>query len=91
MISANKLYKQSGSTLPFSNWLEREKAKGKFIPHKEAMEEFYNADGSEQIPEEGEPQEIKKESVDKKQMNERLIRTAFILFLGYFVYKSIKK
>jgi hypothetical protein len=32
--SANQIWKESGTTLSFSEWLEREKAKGSFIPNK---------------------------------------------------------
>jgi len=46
MLSANAMYKQSGSTLSFKDWLEREKNKGKFIPNIQAQMEFENADGS---------------------------------------------
>ena len=89
MLSANKLYKQSGSTLPFKDWLEREKAKGKFIPNVEAMEEFYNADGTEQTP--AETTEIKKADVDKAQMTSKILRVGLIVLLGYVIYKNYKK
>jgi hypothetical protein len=89
MLSANKLYKQSGSTLPFKDWLEREKAKGKFIPNVEAMEEFYNADGTEEAP--AETTEIKKADVDKAQLTSKILRVGLIVLLGYFVYKNYKK
>jgi len=46
MLSANAMYKESGSTLSFKDWLEREKNKGKFIPNIQAQMEFENADGS---------------------------------------------
>lgn len=32
--SANQIWKESGTTLKFSDWIEREKAKGSFIPNK---------------------------------------------------------
>jgi hypothetical protein len=89
MLSANRLYKQSGSTLAFKDWLEREKAKGKFIPNVEAMEEFYNADGDEQTPAEG--NEIKKADVDKAQMTSKILRVGLIVLLGYVIYKNYKK
>jgi hypothetical protein len=89
MLSANKLYKQSGSTLPFKDWLEREKAKGKFIPNVEAMEEFYNADGTEEAP--AETTEIKKADVDKAQMTSKILRVGLIVLLGYVIYKNYKK
>lgn len=31
---ANQLWKESGTTLGFRDWLEREKAKGSYIPNK---------------------------------------------------------
>lgn len=31
---ANQIWKESGTTLGFTEWLEREKAKGSFIPNK---------------------------------------------------------
>lgn len=39
--SANQLWKESNTTLPFKNWLEREKEKGQFIPNKK----FFNISG----------------------------------------------
>jgi hypothetical protein len=33
-VSANQIWKESGTTLSFAQWLEREKAKGAFIPNK---------------------------------------------------------
>jgi hypothetical protein len=89
MLSANKLYKQSGSTLPFKDWLEREKNKGKFIPNVEAMEKFYNADGSETTT--TNDNEISKADYENNQVTNRLIKTALIVALGYFVYKTWKK
>jgi hypothetical protein len=32
--SANQLWKESGTTLSFKNWIEREKQKGMLIPNK---------------------------------------------------------
>lgn len=46
MISANKLYQESGSSLSFKEWLEREKAKGNFIPNANAIEQFNSVDGT---------------------------------------------
>jgi hypothetical protein len=47
MGSANKVYRESGSSLPFKDWLEREKNKGSFIPNAQALKEFENFDGEE--------------------------------------------
>jgi hypothetical protein len=90
MLSANKLYKESGTTLSFKEWLEREKAKGKFIPNVEAMEEFVNADGG--VSEEtSEKPEITAKSVENKQMITSIVRVGFIAVLAYFVYQTIKR
>jgi hypothetical protein len=35
--SANKLWKESNTSLSFKDWLEREKSKGIFIPNKKFM------------------------------------------------------
>lgn len=46
---ANQLWKESGSLLPFKDWLQREKDKGRFLPNKK-LEEFNNIDGDEVTP-----------------------------------------
>lgn len=89
MLSANKLYKESGTTLSFKEWLEREKAKGKFIPNVEAMEEFVNADGGAS-EESSEKPEITAKSVENKQMFGSIARVGLIVVLAYFVYRTIK-
>lgn len=43
MTSANQLYKNSGSTLPFKEWLKREQLKGNLKAEKK---EFVNATGA---------------------------------------------
>ena len=42
--SANKMYKISGSDLPFKEWLKREQLKGKLDVHES---KFYNAGGDD--------------------------------------------
>ena len=44
--SANKMYKTSGSDLPFKEWLKREQLKGKLDVHDS---KFFNADGDDDI------------------------------------------
>lgn len=89
MLSANKLYKESGTTLSFKEWLDREKAKGKFIPNVEAMEEFVNADGGTQEIS-SEQVEITAKSVENKQMFTSIARVGLVVILAYFVYRTIK-
>jgi len=43
MTSANQTYKQSGSELPFKEWLKREQLRGKLDVHED---QFHNATGS---------------------------------------------
>ena len=42
MISANKIYKESKSKLPFKEWLKREQIKGTMEVH----DDYVNANGS---------------------------------------------
>jgi hypothetical protein len=90
MLSANKLYKESGTTLSFKDWLEREKSKGKFIPNVEAIEEFHNADGSTDAETSTEPVKTAAE-VESKQMITQVVRVTLILTLAYFIYRTINK
>jgi hypothetical protein len=77
--SANQLYRESGSTLPFKQWIEREKEKGIFIPNIEAQNEMMNVIGSGS------------EGSDKPNHLVRNIAVlAIIGVLGYFVYRTIK-
>jgi hypothetical protein len=47
MKSANQLYKESGTTLSFKDWIEREKSKGVHIPNVEANTEMLSLLGDE--------------------------------------------
>jgi hypothetical protein len=38
--SATKQWKESGTTLPFKDWIERKKSQGHFIVNKSAQEQF---------------------------------------------------
>lgn len=42
--SANQIWKESGSTLSFKDWLQREKDKGRFLPNK-TLSEFNSIEG----------------------------------------------
>ena len=41
--SANQLWKESNTRLPFSVWIEREKDKGMYIPNKFVQDSIANA------------------------------------------------
>jgi hypothetical protein len=81
MISANKIYKESGSSLPFKDWLEREKNKGHFIPNAQALKEFQNFDGEESTE-----TNIKGEFIGSNVMRNTLI----VLGLGIGIYLFYK-
>ena len=86
MYSANQLYKQSGSTLPFKDWLEREKQKGKFIPNLAAQEEFFNANGEDNAIDSPKDTNIIGSVVSKNLM------IAVVLGIGiYAIYKVVNK
>jgi hypothetical protein len=90
MVSANRLWKQSGSNLPFKDWLDREKAKGEFIPNIQAQEEFNNADGSETtaIADGG---DLFKKKVVGSIIGKNLLIIGVLVVGGYFLYKTYKK
>jgi hypothetical protein len=44
--SPNKLWRESGTSLRFADWIEREKSKGNFMVNKK-FEDFFNANGIE--------------------------------------------
>jgi hypothetical protein len=83
MISANKIYQQSGSSLPFKEWIAREKAKGNFIPNAVAMETFQNADGTEENTDCGCGE---KESKTPAMKNLVFVALAGILIYGIYKY-----
>jgi hypothetical protein len=82
MISANKLYQQSGSSLSFKDWLEREKAKGMFIPNANALEEFNNADASNQTKTE--------EKTDNTALVRNVAIVGAIVIFGYLILRNRK-
>jgi hypothetical protein len=84
MGSANKVYRESGSSLPFKDWLDREKNKGSFIPNAQALKEFENFDGEEN------PKEVINEFAKNSNMNTILI-VAMVGLVLFGVYKFTKK
>jgi hypothetical protein len=90
MISANRLWKESGSNLPFKDWLEREKAKGEFIPNIQAQEEFNNADGGDEPqPPQGNPLKGKLET--GSIIGKNLLIIGALAIGVYFIYKTYYK
>jgi hypothetical protein len=91
MVSANRLWKQSGSTLPFKHWLEGEKSRGRFIPNVLAQEEFNNADGSDEPTEEPTKTDVKSKLEVGSVIGKNLLIISAIAIGIYFVYTTYKK
>jgi hypothetical protein len=91
MISANRLWKSSGSNLPFKDWLEREKAKGEFIPNIQAQEEFNNADGGEDTAIADGGDLFKKKIEVGSIIGKNLLIIGVVAVSVYFLYKTYKK
>lgn len=84
MGSANKVYRDSGSSLPFKDWLEREKNKGSFIPNAQALKEFENFDGDANLKEE------KTELVKDSTIN-TIVIVAVVGIVLFGIYKFTRK
>ena len=84
MGSANKVYRESGSSLPFKDWLEREKNKGSFIPNAQALKDFENFDGEENQTEK------KTELVTNSPMN-TIVIVAVVGIVIFGIYKFTRK
>lgn len=99
--SANQLWRESGSTLSFKNWLEREKDKGRFLPNKQLKE--FNSFDSESSSKSNQNiiQDVLKEKKQKANPNEvklglskSIIVISITLVLGaigYNIYIKNKK
>jgi hypothetical protein len=96
--SANQLWKESGSTLSFKNWLQREKDKGRFLPNKKLME-FNSVDGDSNVKS---SQELIQETLNKNKSNavpknityglsKAVILISATLILGAVAYKIYQK
>lgn len=87
MMGANQMYRLSGSSLPFKEWLENEKAKGVVIPNKPALDAFLNMDAATPATSQTEQGNEKNVRIAKN-----LFRTAVLLGAAVMIYKLwIKK
>jgi ABC-type phosphate transport system substrate-binding protein len=80
MKSANQLYKESGTTLSFRDWIEREKSKGIHIPNVEANNEMLNLLGDEK----------NEEPKSNKQLVRNVLFVVGALALAYVGYRYVK-
>ena len=94
--SANQIWKESGSSLSFKNWLQREKDKGRFLPNKQLME-FNSADGESEL---SDNQKIIQETLKNNKsievpkkvgLDKVVIIGSILLVLGGIAYKIYQK
>lgn len=94
--SANQIWKESGSTLSFKSWLQREKDKGRFLPNKQLME-FNSIEGENEITEN---QKIIQQTLKKNKSNDipkkygldkLVIMVSVAIVLGGVAYKIYQK
>lgn len=94
--SANQIWKESGSTLSFKSWLQREKDKGRFLPNKQLME-FNSIEGENEITEN---QKIIQQTLKKNKSNDIpqkygldkiVIMVSVAIVLGGVAYKIYQK
>jgi len=85
--SANQRYKESGSTLPFKEWLNREKAKGEIIFQKGVSDEIKKEVG----------ENLEKPKMEDKNKNKilgldkRILVLSAVVILGAVAYKMYVK
>lgn len=76
--SANQIWKESGTSLPFKDWLQREKDKGVFLPNKKLME-FNDANGEgEQV----DSRTLIQETLKNKNKNQSVLDNKNALLIG---------
>jgi len=81
--SANQQYKLSGSSLSFTEWIEREKAKGVVIP-KEGVTDVFETEMSKV------EQEVEVEPKNSKRvlgLNRNMLMLSGLVIVGAIAYK----
>ena len=77
--SANQLYRESGSSLPFKEWIQREKDKGIFIKNK-VLEEVTQ-------PEDNQEKELLSVAKFDFGIPKWVLATGGVIIVGALVYK----
>jgi|TARA_Y100000114_G_scaffold157153_1_gene187471 hypothetical protein len=91
-MGANQMYKESGSTLPFTQWLNREKAKGVVIPQK-GVSDTIDEDLQKQLIGENE-KEFSNFTDDKNKifgLNKTILILSGVIIIGAIAYKVYVK
>ena len=99
--SANQIWRESGSTLSFKTWLQREKDKGRFLPNKQLMEfnsfssENEISDSRELIQKTLADNKTKSNTKDvTKGLSKAVLAVSFLLVavgIGYKIYNKQSK
>ena len=83
--SANQRYKESGSSLPFKDWIEREKAKGIVLPQDGVTDVF------EETKAKLESNEDKKPNNKIIGLDKRILMLSVLIVVGAVAYKYLYK
>lgn len=83
--SANQRYKESGSSLSFKDWIEREKAKGIVIPQIGVTDVF------EETKAKLESKENKKPNNKIVGLDKRILMLSALVIVGAVAYKYLGK
>ena len=95
-LSANQQYKLSGSTLPFKDWLNREKQKGEVIPKSGVSDvledalllEDYSSSGVDPIKE---PKSIEYKKSTVLGLSKPILMLSVLVIVGAVAYKYYYK
>lgn len=89
---ANQLWRESGTTLSFAEWIQREKDKGRFLPNKmvDSIANSIKSDLGIDVPKET----IVKKDTSIVGLSKPIIAVSIFIVIGaiaYTIYKKIKK
>lgn len=87
MLSANQKYKQSGSSLPFKEWLNREKAKGVVVPQKGVTDVYLGFTNETNETVENKEKKETTNSKDVFGLNRNILAISTVIVLGALAYK----
>tara|TARA_Y100000389_G_C17401326_1_gene485504 strand:+ start:324 stop:635 length:312 start_codon:yes stop_codon:yes gene_type:complete len=94
-LSANQQYKLSGSTLPFKDWLNREKEKGEVIPKSGVSDVLEDALLNSNLTDEVDIYDVELKKEDKKStvlgLSKPILMLSVLVIVGAVAYKYYYK
>lgn len=93
-MSANQQYRLSGSTLPFKEWLNREKEKGEVIPKSGVTDVIYGSEVMENNITGGVTEEVKKDEGSSNTilgLSKPILMLSALVIVGAVAYKYYKR